>query len=453
VSNRPLLFAAFVSVTNEHGLYGAWRQPYARQTDFNSIDHWVDLVRLLERGKFDFIFFSDTMGLQGDFDGDWRKHAEAGVFFPVNDPSALVAALAYVTEHIGIAFTSSVIQEHPFSFARRMSTLDHLTRGRVAWNIVTTGQRNAAHNLGYQDVTPHDERYVWAEEYVDVTYKLWEGSWDEGALVQDRKSGLHADYERIHKINHLGKRYSVEGPHLASPSPQRTPFLFQAGASSAGREFAAKNAEAIFFTGANVSNATSLMANVRERAAKYGRKPEDIKFFLALHFIVGDTEARARERAAEIDAQMDHDAQLAHLGGAMGTDFGVYDPDTPIGEIETEGIRSIATWMRQSVQGRVPTVRDLATLISRDGRVVGTPEQIADELEVWRDAGIDGINVFNISRPGSYLEFIDQVMPVLQKRKLAKAEYAPGTIRRKLFGVDRLGARHPAAAYRGAFQG
>ncbi|RLA42308.1 MAG: LLM class flavin-dependent oxidoreductase, partial [Gammaproteobacteria bacterium] len=349
-----------------------------------------------------------------------------------------------------LALTSNIMQEHPFNFARKMSTLDHASNGRIAWNIVTNPLTNAAHNFG-QDLTPHDERYEWASEYVDVAYKLWEGSWDDGALLQDRKSGISGDYDKIHRINHVGERYSVEGPHLVSPSPQRTPLLFQAGSSEAGMNFAAANAEAQFLVVPRPEIAASVIETTRNLLPKYGRSREDIKFFQGLSFMVGSTEAEAARKSNELDEAIDLPAMMAHLGGGI-EELDAYDLDQPLADIKTEGIRSILDWVQASVKGRKATVRDFAIRSGRSGRVTGTPEQIADRLEIWQAAGIDGINVINATIPGSYTEFITHVMPELQKRGLAKREYTPGTLRHKLFGRDTLSDTHPAAAYRGAFR-
>jgi len=452
MSQYPLHFSAFVMNTTSHILQGVWRQPGAGQTNFNSLEHWVELAKILERGRFDFIFFADVVGLYGDFGGSYEKYVEAGLQIPSNDPSVIASAIAYNTTDLGIAITSSVIQEHPFNFARKMSTLDHASNGRIAWNIVTNALTNGARNFGYDELEEHDERYRWADEYVDVAYKLWEGSWDDGALVQDRDRGVHGDYAKIHKINHSGKRYRVEGPHLVAPSPQRTPVLFQAGSSAAGRDFAARNAEAQFIIAPGPEQARELVDDTRRRVVAAGRRPGDLKFFQGLHFVIGGTEAEAKRRAADLEESIDLDGMVAHLSGAVGVDFGGHPLDTPLGDIaDTDGVRSVVQWVRESVPGREATIRDLGLLQGRNSRVVGTPETIADQLQRWRDAGVDGINVVNATIPGSYADFVDHVIPVLQDRGLAQREYAPGTTRAKLFGSDLLPDRHPAARYRGAF--
>jgi FMN-dependent oxidoreductase (nitrilotriacetate monooxygenase family) len=437
--------------TTSHILHGTWRRPDGHQTEFNTLEHWVELAKLLEKGKFDCIFFADVVGLYGDYQGSYRKFVESGLQIPSNDPGAIASALVHQTEHLGIAITSSILQDHPFNFARRMSTLDHASNGRIAWNIVTSLSDNAWRNFGYDGLPRHDDRYLWAEEYTDVVYKLWEGSWDDGAVLVDRAGGQHADFDKVHKIYHHGKRYRVEGPHLVAPSPQRTPLLFQAGSSPAGRRFAARNAEAQFIVSPHPSAAADLIADTRRLVAEAGRLPTDLRFFQGLSFVVGSTEDEAARKAAELDDYLDDDAIIAHSAGGLGVDLGFYDLDTPIGEVRGEGSRSHLAWLHEAVPHREPTVRDLARLRSRTGRVVGTPSRIADVLADWREAGVDGINVINATIPGSYVEFIDHVLPVLRERGLARREYPPGTLRAKLTGHDLLDERHPAAAYRGAF--
>lgn len=446
-----LAFNAFVMNTASHIQHGQWRHPDAHQVHFNDVNLWIDLARTLERGLFDAIFFADVVGLYGPLGGDYEVNVREGLQIPSNDPAVLLSALAVNTEHLGLAFTSSVLQAHPFDFARKVSTLDHISRGRVAWNIVTTHLENGARNFGQDQLTAHDERYVWAEEYVNVVYKLWEGSWDEGALLIDRERGVFADHRKIHKINHVGPRYRVEGPHLSAPSPQRTPLLFQAGSSGAGRRFAAAHAEGQFIVAPNPAVAAEIIQDTRRLAVAAGRRPEDIRFFQGLSFIIGSTEAEVRRKEAEYDEYASLDGFLAHHNYAVDRHGRPYPPDTPLADIRTEASQSILDWYSRSLPGQVPTVADLGRLASRRGRIAGTPEQIADQLEQWQQAGIDGVNVINWRLPGSYQEFNEHLLPVLQKRGLAKREYRPGTLRQKLFGSDRLSERHPAARYRGAF--
>ena len=439
--------------TASHILQGVWRSPDARQVEFNTLELWVELARELEQGLFDILFFADVTGLYGDFKGSYKKYVDIGLQIPSNDPSVILSALAWNTQHLGLAFTSNIVQEHPFNFARKISTLDHASNGRIAWNIVTNSLLNAARNFGFAELTPHDERYEWASEYVAVTYKLWEGSWDEGALLQDRTTGLHGDFSKIHKIHHAGTRYTVEGPHLVAPSIQRTPLLFQAGSSKAGTAFAAAHAEAQFLLAPRPSVAAGIVAATRARMAEFGRRPEDIKFFQGLSFVIGSTEEEALRKDKELDEAIDYEAMIAHLSGGSGIDLGVYPLDHPLTEVRTEGVQSLLDWVKSSVEGREATVRDIGVLFSRSNRVTGTPEQIVDQLKLWQAAGVEGINVMNATIPGSYSEFIEHVMPLLRRLGLAKTEYTSGSLRRKLFGRDTLPDSHPAAAYRGAFRG
>jgi len=377
--SHPLRFAAFIINTTADPVSGNWRLTLPRQSDFDDLERWVRLARTLESGKFDAVFFAGAAGLQARRSRYEGGYAEGSFRTPSSDASVLAGAIAYVTQHLGIAFTASVGQEDPLTFARRISTLDHASKGRIAWNVAD------------------DPPGAWTEEYVDVTYKLWEGSWDEDALRPDGRDG------KVHRINHRGPRYQVAGPHPVSPSPQRTPLLFRAGASEADRVFAARNAEAVLLQSPSPAAAGHDTADIRARAAHHGRLPQDIMFFQELHVVTGGTEAEARRKAAALDEQ---------AGGAP---------------------RSSRT--------------------AASGRITGTPEQIADELASWRDAGLDGVNLVNAGRsPAPYEEFVDHVTPVLQARGLMQREYADGSLRHKLFGRgDRVSERHPAARYRGAF--
>lgn len=447
---RPLHFNAFVMNTNSHIQHGHWRRPDAGQVDFEDVGVWIDLAKTLEAAKFDAMFFADVTGHYGDADADYEVYVRHGLQIPSNDPTVLLGALAVVTEHLGLALTSNVAQNHPFNFARQVSTLDHISRGRIAWNIVTGTQDNGARNFGLPRLTDHTERYRWAEEYVDVAFKLWEGSWDHGAVVKDKDSGVYADVTKVHKIFHEGERYSVEGPHLPSPSPQRTPLLYQAGSSESGRRFAARNAEAVFILAPNPEVAKWQIDQTRALAVENGREPGDIKFFQGLSFVVGDTEAEAEEKADEFERWSSAEGFLAHTA-IVDQDGRTYPPETELKDVDTNTSKGFLELLRRTITDREPTVADLASRMTRNNLVVGTPEQIADQLEQWQQAGVDGINVVNAVIPGSFEEFADRVMPVLRERGLAQTDYAPGTLREKLFGTPTLNDRHPAARYRGAF--
>ena len=448
--SKPLHFNAFVMNTNSHIQHGHWRRPEAAQVDFEDVQVWIDLAKTLEAAKFDAMFFADVSGHYGDADADYEVYVRHGLQIPSNDPTVLLGALSVVTENLGLALTSNVVQNHPFNFARQVSTLDHISQGRIAWNIVTGTQDNGARNYGLPQLTDHAERYRWAEEYVDVVYKLWEGSWDEGAVLKDKDNGVYADVTKVHKIFHEGERYRVEGPHLPAPSPQRTPLLFQAGASESGRRFAAQHAEAVFIIAPNPEAAKWQVEQTRELAVEYGRQPDDIKFFQGLTFVIGDTEEEALQKAAEHAGWSSDEGFLAHSAIVDKTGR-TYPPETELKDVDTNTMKGFTELLRRTITDREPTVADVAGRVSRNNLIVGTPEQIADEIERWQAAGVDGINVVNSVIPGSFEEFADKVLPVLRERGLAQSEYAPGTLREKLFGAPRLNERHPAAQCRGAF--
>ena len=453
-AERPrLLLSAFLMNTSSHILGGQWRHPEAQQHRFHELSLWTELARQLEDAKFDAMFFADVVGLYGDHEGGWASMVRKGMQIPAHDPLVLCSALAASTRDIGLAMTSSVIQSDPFQLARQLSTLDHLTDGRVAWNIVTSVLENSHRNFGADGLTAHDDRYDWADEYVEAAYKLWEGSWADDAVLADKERGIYADPAKVSKIHHRGARYSIEGPHLATPSPQRTPFLFQAGSSTRGRSFAAAHAEATFLFAPHTEYVRKQAASIRALEAESGRAPGDVKIFAGLSFVVGSTEAEVKRKEAEYDEYLDLHAIIAHIGGGIGVDLGGLPLDTPLGELATEGARGVLEAAIASVPGGKPTVGDLARYRAKAQQIAGTPEQIVDELERWQDAGIDGVNVMNQILPGSYADFIDGVLPELRKRGLAQAEYRPGTLREKVFGRGpRLESTHPAARFRGAFE-
>ena len=319
---KRLILNGFSMNAVSHVFHGFWRRPDTRQTEFNDLDAWIELAQLLERGKFDALFVADILGVDASYKESWDTYLKEAVQVPINDSGVLAATLVAATEHLGLTFTSSILQEHPFNFARKVSTLDHLSKGRVGWNIVTSVSHNAAQNFGFDRIVPHDERYRWAEEYVDVLYKLWEGSWEDDAVLADKAAGVYADPAKVHRIHHAGERYKVLGPHLAQPSRQRTPVLFQAGSSHAGRRFAARHAEGTFITALNPVGVRKVTADIRAQVAAAGRDPSDLLFIQGLSFVIGGTEEEARRKARDLDEYRSDDGLLAHISRDLGVDLG-----------------------------------------------------------------------------------------------------------------------------------
>lgn len=442
---RRMLLNAFTMNCVSHIQQGLWRHPDARQVDYTSLDPWVDLARIAERGKFDTVFFADVMGVYDTYGGNGDTAIRTGMQTPVNDPMLMIPAMAAATEHLGFAFTSGVYQTHPFPFARQISTLDHISGGRIAWNIVTGYLDNAARNLGHDGLAPHDERYERAEEYLEVVYKLWEGSWEEDAVLADRSSGVYADPSKVHKIDHHGRFYDVEGPHLSEPSPQRTPVLFQAGSSDRGRDFAATHAEGAFIV---ANHADHSVADLSGRAEATGRGAGDLKFIAGISPVVGGTEAEAAEKEAEYRELLSVEAGLVHIAGNVGVDLADFDPDRPLAELRTDGVRGLVKSLVDSAPPGTRTFGDLIRSNMAGQLLVGSAEQVADRLSHRFDQGVDGFNIITSVLPGSIADFVDGVVPILQERGLVQTEYQPGTLREKLFGDARLPDSHPAAKHR-----
>ena len=447
---RRMLLNAFTMNCVSHIQQGMWTRSDTRQLEYTSLAPWIDLAKLLERGGFDAVFFADVLGTYDVFRGGAETSILEAMQVPVNDPAMLIPAMAAVTEHLGFAYASSVLQMPPFTFARQISTLDHLTGGRVGWNIVASYLRNAATNLGLDELPSHNARYDRADEYLDVAYKLWEGSWEDGAVLRDTANRRYADPSRIHAINHVGQHYRVEGPNLSEPSPQRTPLLFQAGSSTRGRAFAARHAECVFLIEslAAVRGPASVVRDIRAQAASLGRDPDGIRFFQALTPVVGGTEAEARAKLANYMESYSMEGALAHMSGATGVDFGAVDPDAPLDTIEGSAIRGWVKGIVEAEPEKTTTFRDLIRARTVERFLVGAPEQIADELEAWFAAGVDGFNLTYCVTPGTFVDFIEGVVPELRRRGLVQTEYAPGTLREKLLGHRRISPDHHAASFR-----
>jgi FMN-dependent oxidoreductase (nitrilotriacetate monooxygenase family) len=453
---KRIILNAFHMNCVVHQSPGLWVLPGDTMERYTDLATWVNLATVLERGKFDALFLADVIGVYDVFHGNREAAVSQAAQIPVNDPVALIPAMAHATENLGFAWTSSVLQNHPFAFARTVSTLDHLTKGRLAWNIVTSYLESGARNFGRPGLPEHDERYAIADEYLDVCYRLWESSWEDGAVVKDRRRGIYADPSKVHAVDVDGKYFQVHGVHLSEPSPQRTPVLYQAGSSPRGRQFAAQHAECVFVLGPNPKVVGQYVADTRAKAILLGRNPEDLKFLAYVKVITGGTEGEARRKYEEFFESISYDASMALLSGWSGIDFGQYSPDQRLEYIETNAVRTLVHGFTEADPTRAWTLRDLAKYVGIGGAgpvIVGAPEQVADELEKWIAVGVDGFNLAYAVTPGSFVDFVDGVIPVLQRRGLVQTDYAPGTLRQKLYGPKhaRLIDRHPASKYRRAF--
>lgn len=452
--SRPIRFNAFDMNCVAHQSPGLWRHPHDRSWDYNTLDYWVELAKLLETGGFDGLFIADVLGTYDVYAGTDEAAIRQGAQTPVNDPLLLVSAMAYATEHLGFGITTGTGFEHPVPFARRMSTLDHLTKGRIGWNVVTGYLPSAARNMGETDQLAHDARYDHADEYLEVLYKLWEGSWERDAVRRDREAGVFADPAKVHHIGHRGEHFSVPGIHVSEPSPQGSPVIYQAGASPRGLAFAAGNAEAIFVAAPTKPLLRETVSRVRAALVDAGRKPYDARIYTLLTIITDATEEAAQAKAAEYRSFASAEGSLVFMSGWMGIDLSSYDLDEPIGNVESNAIQSaVASFQQASDTGKEWTVGDIAAWGGIGGMgpvLVGSGETIADQLQSWVDeTDVDGFNLAYAVTPGTFRDVVDHVIPALERRGAYEREYTPGTLRHKLFGEgDRLPDRHRGATYR-----
>ena len=448
---REIRLNAFDMNCAGHIQQGLWRHPRDQTARFSELSYWLDHARKLEAGLFDGIFFADVVGVYDVYGGNSDAALRGGVQVPVNDPMLLVPAMAAVTRDLCFGLTCNLTYEQPFLFARRMSTLDHLTAGRVGWNIVTGYLDSAARAIGLTGQSAHDDRYDLADEYMSLVYALWEGSWDDDAVRLDRSAGIYADPAKVRAVRHDGAQYHVHAMHLSAPSPQRTPVLYQAGSSTRGRRFAATHAECVFVNGQNKEGVRAIVDDIRAQAVGLGRGAEDIKVFMGATLVLGRTDAQAQEKLAEYERYASSEAALAQAAGSLGIDFSRYDLDEPISGAGSQAIVSNVEAMARSA-GPQWTRRKLLEQIVLGGRQkpwVGSPERIADLMVGWCDeAGVDGFNLARTVVPECIDDVVDLLVPVLQERGVYKTAYRPGTHREKLFGHPRLGGAHPAARAR-----
>jgi long-chain alkane monooxygenase len=449
-----ILLNAFDMACVGHQSAGLWRHPDDQGHRYRDLDYWTELAQLLERGGFDALFLADVLGVYDVYGGSRDAAVRQAAQIPVNDPVLAVPAMAAVTERLGFGVTVSLAYEQPYALARRLTTLDHLTKGRVAWNIVTSYLDSAARNLGRGEQIPHDERYELAEEYLQVCYKLWEGSWESDAVVRDAVRGVFTDPAKVHDIEHKGRYFDVPGPFLCEPSPQRTPVLFQAGASPRGSRFAGTHAEAVFVSGPSPAVLRRSVDAVRASAEAAGRDPRAVKVFAMLTAIAGATDAEAIAKRDSYLQYASHEGAMALFGGWTGVDLADADPGQRLEYVETDATRSALASFTTADPDRDWTVGEVGRFIAIGGRgpvVVGSGATVADELERWVDeSGVDGFNLAYAVTPGTFVDFVEHVVPELRSRGRAQTEYTAPTLRQNL-GTSPgplLADDHPGSRYR-----
>jgi len=446
---RQIHFNAFEMNCVAHQSPGLWTYPGDRSWQYKDVEYWQDLARILEGGLFDGVFIADVIGYYDVYRGKNDDAIREGAQIPVNDPLQLAVAIALASKNLGIGITASTSFEHPYTFARRISTADHLTKGRIGWNIVTSYLESGAKNVGHTGLRRHDNRYEVASEYLEVIYKLLEGSWEDGAVVRDRERRVFADPAKVHEIRHKGRFFDVPGYNLTEPSPQRTPVLYQAGASPSGIDFAARNAECVFVSAPTKEVLKRYIDRLRSQAQAHGRDGNQLVYNLST-VIVDETDAKAEAKYRRYLDHASYDGALTFISGWSGVDFAQFRPNDKVKKIETNAVQSL---LEHFTFGREWTVAELAQWggIGGLGPVfVGGPEKVADELQAWQEAtGVDGFNLAYAVAHETFESVAGYLVPELQRRGAYRTAYTPGTLRHKLFGKgDRLTAPHPGASYR-----
>ena len=437
--------AAYYNPTGHH--VASWRHPRAQADAHVNIDHYVEIAQTAERAKFDLLFLADGNATR-------EAHIEAlsrSVQFVAHfEPLTLLSALAMVTSRIGLIGTASTSYNHPYHIARKFASLDHISRGRAGWNLVTSGQKAEALNFDRTEPWPHAERYHRAHEFAAVVKGLWD-SWDDDAFVRDKESGLFFEPSKMHPLNHKGEVYSVRGPLNVPRPPQGHPVIVQAGASDDGRELAAAVAEAIFSPHLNAEAAKEYYDDVKSRMLKYGRNPDHCKILPGLSVIVAETEAEAK-RDYDYIQSMIHPMVGREILATMlgGLDLSAYDMDKPLPDPlpEHTGSRGHYDSIVAMARRENLTIRELGQRVAgaRGKNVfVGDPKQVADYMQDWFDKGAcDGFTVMPPYIPGALDDFCNLVIPELQKRGLFRTEYEGTTLREHL-GLPRPASRYAAA--------
>jgi FMN-dependent oxidoreductase (nitrilotriacetate monooxygenase family) len=431
-----ILSAFFFNPQGDHRT--SWMHPRAPRHEVFGLDYYRDLARTAERAGMDMLFVADHVAI-------WDSVASGVAHYanPRLEPITLVSALAAETRHIGLAVTASTSYSDPYNLARMFASLDHISRGRAGWNVVTSAMDEEALNFGRDATIEHGHRYERAAEFLDVVEALWD-SWEDGSVLIDRASGRFADPVRVHSINHRGEHFAVRGPLNVPRSPQGYPLILQAGSSEAGRAFAAAHADVQFAMIRSVEEGLRYRADMDQRLARRGRAPESFRIIAGVLPVVASSRAEAEERQAYLEELMPEQVSIDLLSSWSGVDLSAYPADGPLPALPDErtfngghtALNRVKDWV-----GRGLSIRQIARKIASTGTmptVAGTAMEVADQLEAWFAAGaLDGYNLMFPLLPDDWNNFARDVMPELQRRGLAGREYGPGTLR------DRLGLARP----------
>jgi FMN-dependent oxidoreductase (nitrilotriacetate monooxygenase family) len=429
-TSRQLRLGAFMRPVSIHT--GAWRYPGAFPDANFNFAHYKCFAQTLERGRFDAIFLADHLAVLNMPMAALKRSATVTSF----EPLTLLSALAVVTDCLGLIATASTTYDEPFHIARKFASLDHLSSGRAGWNVVTTANPQAALNFGLDAHVEHGERYHRAREFFDVVTGLWD-SWADDAFIRDVEAGIYFDPEKLHVLAHKGEHLSVRGPLNIARPIQGWPVIVQAGSSDAGRQLAAETAEVVFGSQNNLADGQRFYADVKGRMEKLGRARDHLKILPGAFVVVGETVAEARAKKARLDGLVHPDSGIASLSVQLGHDASGFDLDGPLPEIpETNASKSAQRKLVDLARRENMTVRQLAQYVGGSYgalEMIGTPITIADQMEEWLvSEACDGFNVMFPYLPGGLDDFVDRVVPELQRRGLFRREYEGTTLRENL---------------------
>lgn len=446
---KQIILNAFDMNSVGHINHGLWTHPRDQSHRFHELSYWTELAKTLEQGLFDGLFIADITGVYDVYQNGIDLTLKESIQLPSHDPSTLVSAMAAVTQHLGFGVTVNLSYENPYQFARRFASLDHLTQGRIGWNIVTGYLDSAERLIGQQGLKEHDLRYAQAEEFLELCYKFWEGSWENDAVLKDKAQRIFSDPAKVHAIQHQGQFYQSQGVFQVSPSPQRTPVLYQAGASPRGLAFATQHAEGIFIGGDRPEKIKQQVDKIRALAVSQGRDTNSVKIFVGITVVTAETDALAQEKLAEYIRYASPEAGLAHYSSSVGIDLSKFADDEAIPYQKTNSIASV----NQKFKEQSITRNDLKAQHVLGGRyplIVGSGATVAEQLIQWIDeTGIDGFNLTRTVAPESHQDFIHYVIPELQQRGRYKTSYCEGSLRHKLFQQgDHLAVHHPVQQFR-----
>ena len=434
-----------------HQASGLWRHPRDRSWQYKDLAYWTELACLLEKGLFDGLFIADVIGYYDVYGGNTEAALRNAAQIPLNDPLQLIAPIAMVTEHLGIGVTISTSYEHPYTFARRLATADHLSGGRVGWNIVTSYLDSGARNTGQQALLEHDARYQRAGEYMEVVYKLLEGSWEQDAVVRDKEKGIFAHPEKVHPIRHHGEHFRVPGVQMSEPSPQRTPLLFQAGSSGAGVNFASRHAESVFVNSHTLSGLKSYVASLREQVIANGRKGSDVLVYTLVTVIVEETDEKAQQKYEEYQRYISRPGALALISGWTGLDLAALPHDVPYPQLPEPASGLVARFAAGDTSWTLNDLADYGAIGGLGQVFVGSASTVADKLQHWvEESDVDGFNLSYVVAHETFSDVVKWLVPELQRRGVYRSHYPQGkTLREKMFGRGPLlPESHPANAYR-----